>query len=157
MEAQPERGSADEPAWSAFDALVELLGPWNVRVAGLDTAASDAPVQPGLDGLMLGDVSAPRAARELLIRTREALGFQNDVPVIVLTRSDAAERRAEFLQAGADDCMSMPSRQGSFGRASPAWCKPAAECASCKRSGPTARARPAAVGAGVRRLAGAAP
>jgi hypothetical protein len=41
-------------------------------------------------------------------RTREALGLAEDLPVIALTGSAAAERRTELLLAGADDCLSIP-------------------------------------------------
>jgi len=114
VEALPERRSADEPAWSAFDALVDVLRPWNVRVAGLEPEARGRLIQPELDALVLPDVPPGRAARELLARTREAFGVPTDVPIVVLTTSHAAERRTELLEAGADDCLSLPVAAGEL-------------------------------------------
>jgi DNA-binding response OmpR family regulator len=100
-------------AW-ALHALSALRGQWNVHMAGVDSGARGVPIQPGLDVLVLADVTPGMSARELVARGRDALGLQTDVPIVVLTTSAAADRRTALLEAGADDCLSMPVAAGEL-------------------------------------------
>ena len=122
----------EDPGQCDLDALPELLAPWNVWIAAREPGLDRAPSAAGLEAVVLADLALRIPARELLTRIRDALG-QTEVPIVALTVSAAAERRASSCRPVPTTVCRCRSSQPSCGRASRGSCKSARACAGCKR------------------------
>ena len=92
----------------AVEGMQDLLAHLKVQMVDLQTGLGVVPRVPDPDVVVVADEMPLMPARELVALTRERCDLQAGAPLIVITTTAAADRRTALLDAGADDCLSVP-------------------------------------------------